>query len=640
MTGRRHSQQVPGSRSAFGVEVERNVMVPMRDGVLLATDVYCPDRGPDVSGESSPTLLLRTPYGKGQIAEHSGWPRRFARQDYVVVVQDSRGCFDSQGEVDFLWPEADDGFDTVAWIRAQPWSNGLVGTWGTSWCGWTQTALAAAGAEGVAAMVPVQSGASAHSSSVRHNGALELRWIAWAFWHAAANTQAALKRDATVDAALSIGAPAFSDWLTRWPIRPEVTPLAQVRAYQSWALELMTAGDYNERWQHPSVNPLAHLETFTDAPTLLLGGWYDSYARSTLELFQGLNATKHGPIKVVMGPWSHGEEAIEQPFAGDAWFGRAAAIDLEALHLRWYDRWMKGADNGVDAEPPLQIFVMGGGPGTRAPGGRLHHGGHWRDEDEWPLARARSTPYYLHADGGLRTDASSALESSTTFAFNPSNPVPTIGGGLSSLLDANQLPPRVANPTAVHFLEGIEDLTPVGGHDQRERPGLLGQEPPFLPLASRPDVLVFQTEPLESDIEVTGPIAVQLWVASSAVDTDVTAKLIDVYPPSESFAAGYALNLTDSILRLRYRDDPRTPKWLTPGEAVSAEITLYPTSNLFAAGHRIRLDISSSNFPRFDVNPNTGEPLGKERRRNIADNTIFHDAERPSHVVLPIVPSA
>jgi putative CocE/NonD family hydrolase len=627
-------------RRATSVAVEGDVMVPMRDGVLLATDVYRPSSDGGPASDPLPVLVLRTPYDKTQVAELFGWPRLFARHGYVAVVQDCRGCFNSQGEVGFLWPEADDGRSTVEWIRRQPWCNGVVGTWGCSWESWTQTALAAVGTEGIAAMIATQSGANAHTSSVRQGGAMELRFIAWAFWHSACNTQAQLKHDPTIDAALNAGAAQFSHWLARWPIRPGATQLALVPPYERWVFELLTQGDYDERWRHPSVNPLAHLDTFTDAPVLLVGGWYDSYTRATFELFEGLSASKRGPIRVLVGPWVHGDEAIEQPFAGDVWFGHDATLDFAAVHLRWYDRWLKDVDNGVEDDAPVRIFVMGGGPGTRGPGGRLHHGGRWRDEHEWPLARTRFTPYYLHEDGGLHVDPPSVRESSTTFTFDPSNPVPTVGGNLSSLADLARLPARVARPSIAHFSERLCDIVLGGGFDQREAPGLFGCEPPLLSLATRPDILVFQTPPLKEDVEVTGPIAVHLWVASSAIDTDVTAKLIDVYPPSESYPSGYALNLTDSILRLRYRDDPSTPTWLAPGEAVSVTITLYPTSNLFVAGHRIRLDISSSNFPRFDVNPNTGEPLGSERRRAIAENTIFHDAARPSHVVLPLIPSA
>jgi putative CocE/NonD family hydrolase len=263
----------------------------------------------------------------------------------------------------------------------------------------------------------------------------------------------------------------------------------------------------------------------------------------------------------------------------------------------------------------VRIFVMGGGDGRKTYDGRLNHGGAWRDEAEWPLARTQYTAYYLHADGTLGPTPPAADDPPSGYSFDPRDPVPTIGGNIS-----------------VGF-----ELLPNGGYDQRGAPMFYGCTD-TLPLAARPDVLVFQTPPLEQNVEVTGPLAVKLWASSSAVDTDFTAKLIDVYPPNPDYPDGYALNLSDSIIRARYRKDRTRPEFLTPGDVAEFEIVLYPTSNLFARGHRIRLDISSSNFPRFDVNPNTGEPLGQHRRVEVAQQTIYHDATHPSHIVLPVIP--
>ena len=229
-------------------------------------------------------------------------------------------------------------------------------------------------------------------------------------------------------------------------------------------------------------------------------------------------------------------------------------------------------------------------------------------------------------------------DSATTYRFDPARPVPSIGGNVSSLRDVLPLPTGIADPGYAGRGERTVDVMRPGGFDQREAPGFHGCRPPYLPLGSRADVLVFQTEPLREPTEVTGPIEVHLWVATSAVDTDFTAKLIDVYPPSAWYPQGYALNLTDSIARLRYRNGRERGEPATPGEPVQVTLTLYPTSNLFLPGHRIRLDVSSSNFPRFDVNPNTGEPIGRERRRVVADNTVFHERGRESRVVLPIIP--
>jgi putative CocE/NonD family hydrolase len=259
--------------------------------------------------------------------------------------------------------------------------------------------------------------------------------------------------------------------------------------------------------------------------------------------------------------------------------------------------------------------TTGGGSGRKLLNGHLDHGGRWRDEQDWPLRRARPTPYYLHADGSLRLEVPGEDRAATTYRYDPRDPVPTIGGNISA----------------------AEEVMPAGGFDQRGRPGLYGCSD-TLPLNARPDVLTFQTAPLAEDVEVTGPISVRLWVASSAADTDFTAKLLDVYPPNEDYPDGYALNIGDSIIRARYREDRVRPTPLVPGVTYPCEIVLYPTSNVFARDHRIRLDLSSSNFPRFDVNPNTGDPLGTSGRAIVAENTIYHERVHPSHIILPIVP--
>jgi putative CocE/NonD family hydrolase len=625
-------------RGPYAVHVTRDVEVPMRDGVPMATDIYRPEQDGQVVTGPLPVILTRTPYDKDSLAEAPRWPWVFASHGYVAVTQDCRGCFASGGEVDFLWPEADDGYDTVAWIVAQPWCDGRVAMWGTSWVSWTQTAAAAAGAEGLVALVPNMSGSSAYSSSVRHGGALELRWIAWAFWHSALNRRGA-RRPEWIDDALNRGAPQVADWLTRLPLRRGASQLALVEPYEQWALEVASQGDYNERWAHPSVHPVAHLDRFPDdLGVLLTGGWYDSYTRGTFELFGALSAAGKGRVHALVGPWTHGQATVELSHAGDVDFGPDAALDsFLDLHLDWYDHLLRGERNQFSSWPPLRLFVMGGGAGNRTPAGRLNHGGQWRDEQEWPLARTDYQPFYLSADASLRTQPPDAAASSTTYQFNPADPVPSIGGNVSSLSDVQPLGLQLSSADYGAFGQRRYDLLVAGGFDQRERAGVFGCKPPHLPLSARADVLTFQTPPLAAATEVTGPITVALWVASTAADTDFTAKLIDVYPPGPWYPQGYALNLTDSILRLRYRDgDTEVP--YQPGEIVRIEIELYPTSNLFAAGHRIRLDISSSNFPRFDVNPNTGDPLWQERRRRPCENTVFHDADHPSHVVLPVIP--
>ena len=627
------------SEDLFEVHLEHNVKIPTRDGINLATDLYFPaQNGTSIPGKH-PALIHRTPYDKAQIERDGGFGHFFAQRGYVSIIQDCRGTFASEGDVDFLVPEAKDGFDTLQWIDQQPWSNGKVGSWGVSWAGWTQTSMAALSPKNLASMVPTMSGSSAHESSVRQGGALELRFLAWAFWHSMNNTQAALKAKPYIDAGLNFGAPTFTDWLTRLPIRQGQTQLKLVPPYERWALTLQTEADFTDYWKHPSYAPKLYWNEFPEAPMLIIGGWYDSYARATCENYVGLSQAKKAPVRLLMGPWVHGATTIEQSYAGTLEFGPDAALDsFRDLHLDWFEWSLKDQANGLADQAPVRIFVMGGGDGYRTGGGRLFHGGTWRDEAEWPLARTQYTPYYLHANGNLSSIVPKQDTAHTTYRFDPSNPVPSLGGSVSSLAELGPLPPGITDPALVPRNARIHQIMESGGFDQVETPDFYGCRPPYLPLGSRPDVLVFQTEPLAHDTELTGPIEVLLWVSSSAPDTDFTAKLIDLYPPSPSYPHGYALNLSDSIMRLRYRNGFEQGKLLPPGEIAQLKITLYPTSNLFAAGHSIRLDISSSNFPRFDVNPNTGDPIGRERRRQAADNTIYHDATRPSHVVLPVIP--
>jgi hypothetical protein len=226
------------------------------------------------------------------------------------------------------------------------------------------------------------------------------------------------------------------------------------------------------------------------------------------------------------------------------------------------------------------------------------------------------TRFHLHGDGGLARSVPASGAAARSYDFDPSHPVPTIGGAMSSL----------------------DPVAHAGSWDQTEGPEFFGCTPPYLPLASRRDVLVFQTQPLDAPVQVVGPIEAELWVATDGPDTDFTAKLIDVHPPSADYPKGYAMILTDGIVRLRYAEDPARPRLRQPGEVVKIRVTLFPTANLFMPGHRIRLDVSSSNFPKFDVNPNTGEPEGAALRKRVAVNTVFVDADRPSHVVLPLLP--
>jgi putative CocE/NonD family hydrolase len=301
--------------------------------------------------------------------------------------------------------------------------------------------------------------------------------------------------------------------------------------------------------------------------------------------------------------------------SGEVEFGTDAAVDLRAWRLRWYDHWLKGASNAVDQDPPVLLYIMGTGDDRKSPRGHLQHGGFWRAEAAWPIPRARPTAFYLHGDASLTTSAPTRSEDRTTYTFDPRHPVPTIGGNISS----------------------NNNLMTNGAYDQRPRDDTHAAEN-RLPLSERRDVLVFRTAPLAADMEVTGTVQVKLWISSTAADTDFTAKLIDEVPPNPDYPLGFDLNIGDSIIRTRYRESLDQPVLMNPGTVYPVTITLYPTANVFKQGHRLRIDVSSSNYPRFDVNPNTGDPLGTHRRMLAVDNTVYHDVQHPSHVLLPVVP--
>ena len=630
----------PESQPEYGVLLASEVMVPMRDGVRMATDVYLPAR-PEASHERAdgqfPVILIRTPYNKRedtsrQLGEY------FAKRGYAVAIQDCRGRYRSEGTFYFLAQEPEDGYDAVEWAGTQPWSNGRVGTMGTSYLGWTQMAAAVLNPPHLSTMVINQAGANAYTSSVRHNGAMELRFLSWAFRDAATGTAAIA--DPELKAAM--GRVSAAAWLQNLPLRPGLSPLAQVPSVEKWALDLYTNGDYSEYWDQPGFNFMKHWDDHADVPILLCGAWYDSYTRATIENFVGLSERKQSPTHLVMGPWTHGGASVDVTFAGDVELGENASVagnlaeNFNHFHLHWFDRWLKDMENGIDWEDPVKIFIMGEGSGQKTREGRLLRGGEWRSEKEFPLARAENTPFYLQPHGQIGRQKPGEQQASTTYTYDPRSPVPTIGGNISSLTDIVPEPAGLEGKLTVESRLG--SIVSVGGQDQRTQPGVLNAEPPYLPLSARDDVLVFQTEPLAEAMEVTGPLSAVLYVSSDAPDTDFTVKLVDVFPPSPDYPLGYDLNISDTIFRCRYRNDPANPEMMEPGDVYELNIPMYGTGAVFGKGHRIRVDISSSNFPRFDPNPNTGEPIGRHYRMQSAQNTVHHSAEHPSHIVLPLVP--
>ncbi len=588
-------------------------MVSMADGVELATDIYLPEGEPP-----APTLLERTPYDKRRevLASSAMW---FAARGYVVALQDVRGRFASSGEWQFLpASEGEDGAATLEWIAAQEWSDGQVATMGLSYSATNQQPLALLHPKQLAAQFQGDGGYNYHHRTMRHSGAFELG-VALPYVLRMAREGQELLLDSESRASFEDASAQLESWLQTLPLDFHATPLRFAPRYESWLLEMLEHGDYDRYWQHAGWNLEEHVDGYPDLPVFLQTSWYGHHVWATSERWRQLKGRGSAPKKLMIGHWTHGYGDYEQTWCGEVDFGPEAALDLQELKLEWFDRCLRGADHdpAAEEEPPVTIFVMGGGSGRRNSSGMLEHGGTWRRESEWPLERAQPTPFFLHRAGRLRREPPAPGEGSTSFVYDPLHPVPTVGGGTQ-------------NPAEPYLPRG-------GAFDQRGREELATCHD-TRPLAERDDVLVFESEPLDVATEVTGPITVKLWVRSTAPDTDITAKLIDVYPPTPDDPQGFAMNLTDGILRLRYRNRRDLQQLLELGQIYEITLDLQATSNLFAAGHRIRLDISSSNFPRFDLNPNTGAPLGAWSDGAPATNTVFHDASHPSQVILPIIP--
>ncbi len=603
--------------------------VTTRDGIRLATDIRLPE-GPG----PFPVILSRTPYGRHlpggrentaanpTIATPDDFAAFYTANGYAMVVQDTRGRFGSDGAFVKYLTDGHDGEDTMRWLRAQPWCNGQVVTLGLSYGAHTQAALGCLSPPGLLAQVLDCGGfLDAWHHGVRQNGAFELRQATWAYKQALLSPEA--QSNPVMKAALE--SENIFDWFSLLrhgiPWKPGHSPLRHHPDYEAYLFDQWRHGRRDEFWTQLGISTQSWHDRYSPAAVVHLSAWFDPYTLGAIGNFQGLRARGPlgGPQYLILGPWTHGERS--RRFSGDVDFGENAPIDSwcgdwRAYRLRLFDHATKGTAN---PEPPVRLFVMGGGTGRRTAEGRLDHGGHWINATDWPLPNTIFTPYHLHNDYSLAEAPPAPGATPLTYDFDPSNPVPTIGGNHSSL-------DPVAHP---------------GSWDQTAAEPFFGCTPPYLPLAARPDVLAFQTPPLAHDLTIAGPIELDLHVSTDAPDTDFTAKLIDVHPPSPDYPRGYAMLLADSIVRLRYAENPATPRLRTPngkegGEIVRVKLNIFATANLFRAGHRIRLDISSSNFPRFDVNPNTGEPEGAATTRRIARNTVFTDASRPSLIILPV----
>ncbi|MQA00184.1 MAG: CocE/NonD family hydrolase [Dehalococcoidia bacterium] len=632
------------SRPDYGVMLARDVEMRTRDGARLATDVWRPALDGAPLPGPFPAVMVRTPYDR-RLDRYQREGEFWASHGYVLVLQDVRGRFGSEGEFRLLANEGPDGYDAVEWAAAQPFCDSNVGTFGTSYSGWVQGALALERPPHLRAMWINQGGSNGNSTALRHNGALELRWLTWAVSHGAVSPEAA--RDPILQRRLHQNSIDMYEWLRRLPWTEGNTPLEGLPVYEQWARDLYEHADDGEFWRQRGLNFEPYDDETADVPTMYSGGWYDSYTKATTDRYVSLKG-RLGQQRLLMGPWTHGDAALDHSWAGEVELGSDAPIgqsrggartdNRRHVLLRWFDHWLRGVDNGVGEESAARIFVMGGGSGERTAEGRLLHGGAWRDAPDWPLAEAQPRPFYLLSDGALGASAApDAQVGASTFRFDPADPLPTISANTSSLNEVVPTPPRVTVATPITLMRV---MVVQGGADQRTRPDVHSGGGPFGPLEDRPDVLAFTSEPLAEDLEAIGPVEAVLYVDSDAPDTDFFVMLQDVYPPSDAWPEGYRLNITDGIMRARYREGMDCPRLLQPGEVTEVRFALYPTSNRFAAGHRIQVLVSSSSFPRFDVNPNTGEPVGRHTRTHVATNTVHHSAEHPSRVVLSVVPAA
>jgi len=597
----------------------RTEMVAMRDGIRLATDIHLPD-GPG----PFPVVLERTPYGRDQVSRSEitaadpvpvtriALASRFTAHGLAVVLQDTRGRHGSEGEFVKYLSDGEDGFDTVAWLREQDWCDGRICTMGLSYAAHTQAALGCLDPPGIVAQVLDSGGfADAWMAGIRQSGAFELKQVTWA------HKQAILSPEAVADPVMktALEAEDIGDWFTRFPWFPGHSPLRHHPAYEAYLFDQWRHGAFGPFWQQLGIWAEGFHATYAAADCVHMSSWYDAYPLTATSNYIGLKS--RGSQRLILGPWTHGDRSGTH--FGEVEFGPDAAIDSwagdwVAYRLRHFRHALDGTAN---PEPPVRLFVMGGGSGRRNAAGRLEHGGRWMEASDWPLPNAVPTIYHLSIDGRLDSASPEAGAAALAFDFDPAHPVPTIGGSLTSM----------------------EPVARGGAFDQRESADVFGCAPPYLPLSSRRDVLVFQTPPLAEAVRVVGPLTAELWVATDGPDTDFTAKLIDVHPPSADYPRGFDMLLSDGIVRLRYVPDRVTETFRAAGEVVRIVVTLFPTANLFGVGHRIRLDVSSSNFPKYDVNSNTGEPEGASRRRRVAVNTVFMDAGRPSRIVLPVLPT-
>jgi uncharacterized protein len=563
----------------YEVETEFNVPIVMRDGVTLYADIYYP-RG----DERYPALLMRAPYDKTH-SEFMSYlhPEWYARQGYIVVTQDTRGKFQSEGEFHPYHYERQDGLDTIQFVKNLPKCNGKVGMYGFSYVGATQLQPAVDNPDGLTAVAPAFTNDGYYEDWSYKNGALKLAFLQ--SWSALLALDQALRRgkpEATRQL-IKINNNNITEEYDHLPLTDHPLIDSHISPFYYEWLEHPTFDEYWKKWH------LGDRYNEMKVPSLHIGGWYDTFIEGTIRNYMGLTKSNSNQ-KLIIGPWYH------MPWAnlvGDIYFGEEANNRIDDIQIRWFDYWLKENKNGIMDEPPISIFVMGENK--------------WRQENEWPLARTQYTPYFIHSKGranslsgdGYLNRTKPGQEIPDIYVYNPLDPVPSMGG--HSCCNAA--------------------LTPMGPKDQR-------------PVEIRNDVLVFTSDALAEDLEVTGPVEAVIFASSTADDTDFTVKLVDVHPD------GTPINLLEGIQRASYKDSNEKPIPIVPGKIYEYRFHVGSTSNLFKQGHKIRIEISSSNFPAFDLNLNSFriDKAGTYSDVKLATQKVYHDEKHPTRLILPIIP--
>jgi putative CocE/NonD family hydrolase len=586
----------------YVVKVERSVMIAMRDGIKLSTDLYFPE---GAKGRL-PAVLIRTVYSKNGTFDWNPVYKELVHRGYVVAIQDVRGRYESEGDYVTADNRREDGYDTVEWLISQQWSNGKVGSAGCSYLGETQVVLAAVKHPSHVAAIPMSAASGFYAPGrawqAFSGGVFELAQTAG--WFAGSGTKVFYGPPPSVDRQEWFRSPAaklfnqapkidFDAYLKLLPSLPVADILQRAGLpptdYEQWVTSLPDAEYFrNKDWAKAT-------DTF-NVPAIFMDSWYDYGPAETIEMFRLFreNAQSKSAANnqfMIIGPSTHCAytEATEKTIVGERNLGDAR-LDYVDIQLRWYDYWLKGVDNGITDMPRIQYYVMG-----------INQ---WQASDVWPPQGTSYHRWYLSSEGqansrngdGVLSMSTPTENGSDTFKYDPAYPVPSLGG---------------------HTCCTGSD-TEAGGYDQAE-------------IELRNDVLVYTSDMLTEGIEVTGALEVVLFVSSSALDTDFTAKLVDVYPD------GRAFNIQEGALRMRFRESLSESVLMDPGVIYEAHLDLHATSNYFGPGHRIRLEVSSSNFPRLERNLNTGGNNFDETKWKVARNTVYHSAEYPSHIVLPIV---